>query len=208
MAKVVTPDSEASVSLRTGSSTRTLFGSGLFVGIATFAANGPNPPFQTALARVLSPAEYSVLVALIVITLIAAVPPLAFQASVAREVALELDRGSRSRAGAALRDTVRGLVPWGLAALLVGGVVAAVMAALDRGDPTATAATAATIAFALIIPAVWGGLLGARLFIVFGLAQLTFAGTRFAAGLAIGLAGGEAAAVMAGVAVATALTLG
>ena len=39
------------------------------------------------------------------------------------------------------------------------------------------------------------------------LAQLTFAGTRFAAGLGIGLAGGDAAAVMAGVAVATVLTL-
>ena len=80
--------------------------------MAVFAANGLNALFQIALARVLSPAEYSVLVALVVITLIAAVPPLAFQASVAREVALELDGGRRGRAGAALRDTVRGLVPW------------------------------------------------------------------------------------------------
>ena len=63
---------------------RALFGSGLFVGVAVFTANGLNALFQIALARVLSPAEYSVLVALIVITLIAAVPPLAFQASVAR----------------------------------------------------------------------------------------------------------------------------
>ena len=187
---------------------RALFGSGLFVGVAVFTANGLNALFQIALARVLSPAEYSVLVALIVITLIAAVPPLAFQASVAREVAVALEGGSRGRAGAALRDTVRGLIPWGLGALLVGGIAAAAMAVADRGDPTATFATAATIAFALIIPAVWGGLLGARLFVVFGLAQLAFAGTRFAAGLAIGLAGGEAAAVMAGVAAATALTLG
>ena len=46
------------------------------------------------------------------------------------------------------------------------------MAAAGRGDAAATFATAATIAFALVIPAVWGGLLGARLFLVFGLAQL------------------------------------
>jgi O-antigen/teichoic acid export membrane protein len=103
---------------------------------------------------------------------------------------------------------VRGLVPWGLAVLLLGGVGSAVMAASGHGAAGATFATAATIAFALIIPAVWGGLLGARLFLVFGLAQLAFAGTRFAAGLAIGLAGGDAAAVMGGVAAATALTLG
>ena len=187
---------------------RALLGSGLFVGLATFAANGLNALFQIALARVLSPAEYSVLVALIVITLIAAVPPLAFQASVAREVALELDGGRRNRAGAALRDTVRGLVPWALGVLLLGGVVSAVMALAGSGNAAATFATTATIAFALVIPAVWGGLLGARLFLAFGLAQLAFAGTRFAAGLGIGLAGGDAAAVMAGVAAATAVTLG
>lgn len=187
--------------------TRALFGSGLFVGVAVFTANGLNALFQIALARVLSPAEYSVLVALVVITLIAAVPPLAFQASVAREVALELDGGRRDRAGAALRDTVRGLVPWAACVLLLGAIASGVMAASGGGDAAATFATAATIAFALIIPAVWGGLLGARLFLVFGLAQLAFAGTRFAAGLAIGLAGGDAAAVMAGVAAATAVTL-
>ena len=187
---------------------RALLGSGLFIGVATFAANGLNALFQIALARVLSPAEYSVLVALVVITLIAAVPPLAFQASVAREVALELEGGRRGQAGSALRDTVRGLLPWAAGVLLLGAVVSAVMAAVGRGDAAATFATAATIAFALVIPAVWGGLLGARLFLVFGLAQLAFAGTRFAAGLAIGLSGGDAAAVMAGVAAATAVTLG
>lgn len=187
---------------------RTLLGSGLFVGVATFAANGLNALFQIALARVLSPSEYSVLVALVVITLIAAVPPLAFQASVAREVALELDAGHRERAGAALRDTVRGLAPWAAGVLLLGGLASVVMAATGRGNASATVATTATISFALVIPAVWGGLLGARLFLLYGAAQLAFAGTRFAAGLGIGLAGGDAAAVMGGVAGATALTLG
>jgi O-antigen/teichoic acid export membrane protein len=195
------------VSVRSGSA-RALFGPGLFVGASVFVANGLNALFQIALARVLSPAEYSALLALVVITLIAAVPPLAFQASVAREVALELDGGRRGRAGAALRDTVRGLVPWALGVLLLGAAVSVVMAAVGSGDASATFATAATIAFALVIPAVWGGLLGARLFLVFGLAQLAFAGTRFAAGLVIGLAGGDAAAVMGGVAAATAITLG
>jgi PST family polysaccharide transporter len=172
----------------------------VFVAVATAAANGLNAVFQVALARVLSPSQYSLLVALVVVTLIAAVPPLAFQASVARDVAVALADDRRAQAGAALRGTVRGLVVWALVVLVIGVAVA----------PFAgwgAFATAATVAGALVIPAVWGGLLGARLFVVFGLAQLAFAGTRLVAGLVIGLAGGGAAAVMGGVAGATMLTL-
>ena len=69
---------------------RGLLGPGLFVGVAVVVANALNAVFQVALARILDPAEYSLLVALVVVTLIAAVPPLAFQASVAREVAVAL----------------------------------------------------------------------------------------------------------------------
>ena len=181
-------------------SARAMLGSGLFVAVATVAANGLNAGFQVALARILSPAEYSLLLSLIVVTLIAAVPPLAFQASVAREVAVSLAEGRRGEAGAAIRGTVRGLSVWAAAVVVAG---AAVSPFVGWG----ALATAVTIAGALVIPAVWGGLLGARLFLAYGVAQLTFAGTRFAAGLGIGLAGGGAAAVMAGVAVATVLTL-
>src|SRR5205809_522162 len=110
------------------SSARALLGPGLFVAAAVVAANGLNAVFQIALARIIEPSEYSLLVALVVVTLIAAVPPLAFQAAVARQVAVAL-------------------------------------------------------------------------------AHLTFAGTRLGAGLGIGLAGGGPAAVMGGVAAATALTL-
>jgi O-antigen/teichoic acid export membrane protein len=187
---------------------RALLGPGLFVGGAVVVANGLNAAFQIALARILSPAEWSLLLALVIVTLIAAVPPLAFQAAVAREVAVALAEGRRGDAGASLRDTVRGLIPWALAVLVLGGVAYPVLAALGRGDAGATVATAATISGALVIPAVWGGLQGARLFVTLGLAPLTVAGTRFAAGLGIGLAGGGAAAVMGGVAAATAFTLG
>ncbi len=186
---------------------RGLVGPGLFVGGAVVAANGLNAVFQIALARILEPSEYSLLVALVVVTLIAAVPPLAFQAAVAREVAVALADGRRSDAGAELRDTVRGLIPWAIGVLAFGGAAAAALAGTGRSDAGATLATAATIAGALVIPAVWGGLQGARLFVVLGLAHLTFAGTRLGAGIGIGLAGGDAAAVMAGVAAATALTL-
>ena len=186
---------------------RGLLGPGLFVGVAVVVANALNAVFQIALARILDPAEYSLLVALVVITLIAAVPPLAFQASVAREVAVALSEERPGVAGAAIRDTVRGLVPWALGILVLGALAYPLLAATGRGDAGATFATAATISAALVIPAVWGGLQGARLFVVLGIAHLTFAATRLGAGLGIGLAGGAAAAVMGGVAGATAVTL-
>jgi O-antigen/teichoic acid export membrane protein len=186
---------------------RGLLGPGLFVGVAVVVANALNAVFQIALARILDPEEYSLLVALVVITLIAAVPPLAFQASVAREVAVALAEERPGLAGAAIRDTVRGLVPWALGILLLGALAYPLLAAAGRGDAGATFATAATISAALVIPAVWGGLQGARLFVVLGIAHLTFAATRLGAGVGIGLAGGDAGAVMAGVAGATALTL-
>jgi O-antigen/teichoic acid export membrane protein len=186
---------------------RGLLGPGLFVGVAVVVANALNAVFQIALARILDPAEYSLLVALVVITLIAAVPPLAFQASVAREVAVALSEERPGVAGAAIRDTVRGLVPWALGILVLGALAYPLLAATGRGDAGAMFATAATISAALVIPAVWGGLQGARLFVVLGIAHLTFAATRLGAGLGIGLAGGAAAAVMGGVAGATALTL-
>jgi O-antigen/teichoic acid export membrane protein len=186
---------------------RALLGPGLFVGGAVIAANGLNAVFQIVLARILEPPEYSLLVALVVVTLIAAVPPLAFQAAVAREVAVALAEGRRSEAGASVRDTVRGLLPWAFGVLALGGLAAGALAAGGRGDVGATLATSATISAALVIPAVWGGLQGARLFVVLGLAHLTFAGTRLGAGAGIGLAGGGAGAVMGGVAVATLFTL-
>lgn len=186
---------------------RGLLGPGLFVGVAVVVANALNAVFQIALARILDPEEYSLLVALVVITLIAAVPPLAFQASVAREVAVALAEERPGIAGAAIRDTVRGLVPWALGILLLGALAYPLLAAAGRGDAGATFATAATISAALVIPAVWGGLQGARLFVVLGIAHLTFAATRLGAGVGIGLAGGDAGAVMGGVAAATAVTL-
>jgi O-antigen/teichoic acid export membrane protein len=187
--------------------TRGLLGPGLFVGVAVVVANALNAVFQIALARILEPEEYSLLVALVVVTLIAAVPPLAFQASVAREVAVALADERPGDAGAALRDTVRGLIPWALGILGLGALAYPLLDAVGRGGAGATLATAATISAALVIPAVWGGLQGARLFVVLGVAHLTFAVTRLAAGVGIGVAGGGAAAVMGGVAGATAVTL-
>ncbi len=193
--------------VETAAGARALLGPGILVGTAVIVANALNAVFQFALARVLQPAEYSLLAALVVVTLIAAVPPLAFQASVAREVALALARDRLDEAGAAVRDTLRILVAWSAALVAVAAIAYPLLGAAGDDAPAATLATAGTVAASLAIPAVWGGLWGARLFVALSLAHLGFAGSRLGAGLGIGLAGGDAAAVMGGVGVATALTL-
>jgi len=85
-------------------------------------------------------------------------------------------------------------------------VLVPIGAALGLAHPLAIGATAATVAIALAVPVLWGGLQGAGRFRDLSLATLLFAGTRLAAGLAIGAAGGGVGAVMLGVAGATALT--
>ena len=172
------------------------------------AANALNAIFQFALARILEPAEYSLLAALFTVVLIAAVPTIAFQASVAREVANGLADGDRRAAALALRDTLFASLRWtagllALTALALGPLAAAL--GLDRSLPVV--ATSAAIALALPVPIAWGGLQGAGRFLALSIAQIVFAGTRLGAGLAIGLAGGETTEVMFGVAAATGLTV-
>src|SRR5207247_1051081 len=72
---------------------RRLVGAGVLVAAAVALANAANAGFQLALARLLDPAEYSLLAALFTIVLIAQAPTIAFQASLARELAGRLAAG-------------------------------------------------------------------------------------------------------------------
>jgi O-antigen/teichoic acid export membrane protein len=185
---------------------RALIGSGLVLALAVGIANALNAVFQFALARILERGEYSLLAALFAVVLIGAVPPLAFQATTARSVASSLAEGRSVEAGLFLRGTLRSVLVWTAALLLLTAVLVPIGAALGLAHPLAIGATAATVAIALAIPVVWGGLQGAGRFRDLSLATLLFAGTRLAAGLAIGFAGGGVGAIMLGVAGATALT--
>jgi O-antigen/teichoic acid export membrane protein len=185
---------------------RALIGSGLVLALAVGLANALNAVFQFALARILERGEYSLLAALFAVVLIGAVPPLAFQATTARSVASSLAEGGGAEAGLVLRGTLRSVVIWTAALLVLTAVLVPVGGALGMAHPLAIGATAATVAIALVIPVVWGGLQGAGRFRDLAVATLLFAGTRLAAGLAIGAAGGGVGAVMLGVAGATALT--
>jgi O-antigen/teichoic acid export membrane protein len=185
---------------------RALIGSGLLLALAVGAANALNAVFQFALARILERGEYSLLAALFAVVLIGAVPPLAFQATTARSVASSLAEGRETEAGIYLRGTLRSVLLWTAALLVLTVVLVPIGAAAGLDEPLAIGATAATVAIALVIPVVWGGLQGAHRFRNLAAATLLFAGSRLAAGLVIGVAGGGVGAVMLGVAGATALT--
>jgi O-antigen/teichoic acid export membrane protein len=185
---------------------RALIGSGLLLALAVGAANALNAVFQFALARILDRGEYSLLAALFAVVLIGAVPPLAFQATTARSVASSLAEGREAEAGTYLRGTLRSVLLWTGALLVLTAVLVPIGAAAGLNEPLAIAATAATVAIALVIPVVWGGLQGAHRFRDLAVFTLLFAGSRLAAGLVIGAAGGGVGPVMLGVAVATAVT--
>jgi O-antigen/teichoic acid export membrane protein len=185
---------------------RALIGSGLMLAVAVGVANALNAVFQFGLARILARGEYSLLAALFAVVLIGAVPPLAFQATTARHVASRLAEGRETEAGSYLLGILRAVLVWTAALLLLTIVLVPVGAALGLAHPLAIGATAATVAIALVIPVVWGGLQGANRFRDLAGATLLFAGSRLAVGLVIGAAGGGVGAVMLGVAVATALT--
>jgi O-antigen/teichoic acid export membrane protein len=186
---------------------RALIGSGVVLAVAVGLANAMNAVFQFGLARVLDPAEYRLLAALFAIVLIGAVPPLAFQATTAREIASRLADDDSHGAGRALRGTLQAILSWTGALLVLAAVLVPIAAALGLGHPLAVAATAATVAIALVIPVVWGGLQGSGRFLELSGAQIVFTGTRLAAGLSIALAGGGVGLVMLGVAGATAATV-
>jgi O-antigen/teichoic acid export membrane protein len=155
----------------------------------------------------LLPGEYSSVAALIAVTMVAAIPPVALETSLAREVALDLADGRATAAGAAFRDTLRVLRAWIAGGLVVSVVAWAVVRVGGDGPSTAVLATGVTIATALALPVAWGTLQGSGRFAALGLAQICFAGMRLVAGLVIAAAGGGAAAVMVGVALATLVTL-
>jgi O-antigen/teichoic acid export membrane protein len=186
---------------------RALVGSGVVLALAIALANLLNAFFQFSLARILDPPDYALLAALYAVVLVGAIPPLAFQATTARGVASDLAGGDRSAAGDRLRGTLRSVLTWTAALLALTVIFVPLAAAAGLEDPLAVGATAATVAVALAIPVVWGGLQGTGRFFQLSAAHVCFAGTRLVAGVAIGLAGGGVAGVMLGLAGATALTV-
>jgi O-antigen/teichoic acid export membrane protein len=186
-----------------------LLRSGVIVGIGIGGGSVLHSVFHLALARILGPGEYSLLAALLAVILIATPPTLALQAAIAREVAWRLAHEDEAAAGAALRATGIALLRRGLAFAVLAALAGAVLAIADNAiSPLALFATGLTLAGMFALPLFWGGLQGEQSFVELSLAQVCFALLKLCAGIAIGLAGGGAAAVVAGIALAAGATAG
>lgn len=163
--------------------------------------------FHLALARILGPADYSLLAAQLTLVLMATPAAAALQAAVADEVDWRMSVEGIAAVGLVLRDTL-----WALSrrvtalflALLPLGVVAAVL--VDVRHPLPVVATLATIAGMLVFSLALGGLQGTRRFRRLSVAQCWFAGLKLLAGVGLGLLGLAAGGVMLGVAAAAWVT--
>jgi len=185
-----------------------LIRSGLTIGTAIAAANGLTAVTQLALARLLHPADYSLLVTLFVVITIAGVPLAALQATVARGVAADYSERGALGAGAALiesaRELVRLSVPLSLALAILAVPVAVV---LNVQHVTPLAATVVTVTASAGLTIVWAGLQGTHRFGALGLGQVGFAMAKLILAIGAAWAGAGVAGVMGAIAAATLATL-
>lgn len=183
-----------------------LIRSGAIVAVAVAISNVLNVVFQLVTARLLPPTEYSLLVTLFSVLLIANVPILSLQASVARRVAQGLADGDRAAAGAILIESLRPLARWGAILLGVGLAMAipfAIVFNVERELPLL--AVGAAVLATLPLPVAWGGLQGLERFGMLGSSQLLYGTLKLLAGVILGALGFGAAAIVFGVAIATLL---
>lgn len=184
-----------------------LLRSGAIVAAAVGLSNVLNVVFQLVTARLLPPAEYSLLVTLFSVLLIANVPILSLQARVARDIAHALTDGREGEAGSILIESLRPMARWG--SIVVGaGVLLAVPFGIvfnvERELPVAAAAAA--VVATLPLPVVWGGLQGSERFAMLGGSQLVYAVAKVAIGAGLAALGFGAAAIVFGLAAATLLS--
>jgi O-antigen/teichoic acid export membrane protein len=181
-----------------------LLRSGLLVTMAVASANVLNAVFQFVMARILDPAEYSLLVTMFVVVVMVTVPLSGLQAMMAREVASRIPSEGLAGAGAALRRAAHQVGRWIVVVVALTALSAyPLILVLHVDRPLPFIATAVTLAVALPLPVAFGALQGAERFGVLSFVQPVYALLKLAAGVAIGLLGFGASAIMFGVAAAT-----
>ncbi|MDX6668350.1 MAG: hypothetical protein QOK04_1730 [Solirubrobacteraceae bacterium] len=196
---------DALAALREGGVVRSVIAFGLGFGVA----NVLHTLFHIVLARILKPAEYSLLASLLAVVLIFTVPIFALQATVAREIATRVADEGEAAGGLVLREVARWLTRWTLIVLALGAVLSLPLALIfDVHRPLPAIATAFALLATVPIPIAWGGLQGTGRFLGLGAAQAGFAVLKFGAGVTLGLLHTGSAGVMFGVGAASAVALG
>jgi O-antigen/teichoic acid export membrane protein len=176
---------------------------GLIVALGMCFAAALQAAFHLGVARLLGPADYSLLATLLTIVLIVTPAVLVLQAAVAREVAWRDDREGKAAVGIVLRDTLSALTRRLSAGVAIGMLFVVVGAAfIDSAYLLAGTATILTIAGMLMFALSLGGLQGTHRLSEVSAAQCLFGGLKLGAGIALALLGFAAGGVMLGVALA------
>lgn len=185
-----------------------LLRSGLLVTMAVVVANALNAVFQFAMARILDPAEFSLLATMFVVVVMVTVPLAGLQAVVAREVASSIARDGLAAAGAALRRAIHQVTRWTAFVVAATALLAyPLILILNVDRPLPFIATALVLMVSLPLPIVFGALQGAERFGMLSVVEPIYSLLKLLAGLAIGLLGFGASAVMFGVSAATVVSM-
>ena len=163
---------------------------------------------QLALARILHPADFSLIVTLFVVIAVASVPLGALQATIARTVAAECAKDGASGAGRVLRASARELVRLATPAAFVAIAISIPLGYwlnVQRVGPVIL--TGVVIAASVALTLVTGGLQGMQRFEVLSVGQVGLALVKLAGAVTAARAGAGVAGVMGAIAGATVAVL-
>jgi O-antigen/teichoic acid export membrane protein len=190
-------------------SARAVLQSSTLITVAALVGNGFNVVFHFATARLMGPQEYSLLATMFAVFLIASVPLLALQATVARETSAVLARGDERGAGMILRSSFRVVFRVAVIAVIVATVLFfPLVSVLHVGRLLPVVAVIVAFFVQIPIPLASGALQASERFGVLAASQSLQSGLKLVAGVALAALGFGASAVTFGFAAATAVSFG
>jgi O-antigen/teichoic acid export membrane protein len=191
----------ARLGTRLGRATTVMVGLTLLASVTNYASN-------IIFSRLLSPASYGDLTALIAFSVIAAVPTGAAQTVIAERIAVLLAKGEHDQVRYLIRHAVAHI---GMIALILGLVYALCIPLLERALSLQAVGPAIALApllvLSFLIPVAFGVLQGMERFVALGAVMLAVAMSRVVIGVPWTLAGGGAGGPLFGQALGCLLVL-
>ncbi len=192
-------------SLRLRQPQGSLLRSGALVSAVALLTNGFNVVFHFTTARFMGPAEYSLLTTMFAVFVVAAVPLIALQVTLTREMSTLLDRGDEIGAALVLRRALRVVLRAAILGLLVATVLflpLTTILGIERPLPV----LAVSLAFLAQVPGTLaaGALVATGRFVTLSWTQTLQVTIKLVTGTALAAAGFGASAVTFGVALASA----
>ncbi len=177
--------------------------SGAIVMVFTGAGNALNVVFHFSVARFLPPDEYALLTTIFAVNVIATVPLIALQATVAREVSILLAENDDQGAGAVLRTAIRLTLRFAVVICILLAILAVpAIEILHIERPLPILATALSIITAVPLPAAWGALQASERFAMLSSIQTISPLLKLIIGVSAAAAGLGASAITGGVIIA------